>query len=78
MNQFPGFQGNEPRTGPAAGYYSDSPETDPVGPSSGTNWVNRGGSWVNGPSNGRVADRDKINTRYQDDDLGFRLARTSH
>jgi len=62
----------------SSSYYGDSPDTDPVGPSSGSNWVNRGGSWVNGPSNGRVADRDKINTSYQDDDLGFRLARTSH
>ncbi|HOD54935.1 MAG TPA: bifunctional serine/threonine-protein kinase/formylglycine-generating enzyme family protein, partial [Candidatus Cloacimonadota bacterium] len=56
--------------------YSSSAETNPRGATSGSNRVNRGGSWDYGDGYCRVAYRDRINpgrSRYR---LGFRLARS--
>ena len=57
-------------------YYSNSPATDPEGPSSGSARVNRGGSWGDYASNSRVADRSRRNPNYRDPPRGFRLSRT--
>ena len=56
-------------------YYSNSPPTNPLGPSSGTDRVTRGGSWFNGSSACRSSYRfyQDPDTRYND--LGFRAAR---
>ncbi|MDR2162304.1 MAG: formylglycine-generating enzyme family protein [Desulfovibrio sp.] len=40
-----------------AGYYADSPPTDPTGPASGTLRVRRGGSWGDDANNCRLARR---------------------
>ena len=55
------------------GNYSSSAQTNPKGPSSGSYRVNRGGSWDNGASNCRVANRysDSPGDRYSS--LGFRV-----
>lgn len=45
----------------AADWYARSPKNDPVGPSGGEGKVMRGGSWMNGPTGGRVAYRDGFN-----------------
>ena len=55
------------------GSYSSSTENNPVGPSSGSNRVGRGGSWVDGPGYLRVADRNLGNPVDSYGDLGFRL-----
>ncbi len=57
-------------------YYSNSPSTDPEGPSSGSNRVNRGGSWIVNASNTPVASRNYSDPGYRDNNLGFRLSRT--
>jgi sulfatase modifying factor 1 len=57
-------------------YYKSSPETNPQGPESGSNRVNRGGSWYGNAHNTRVSYR---NYNYPDDRysrLGFRLSKT--
>jgi formylglycine-generating enzyme required for sulfatase activity len=56
------------------GYYSNSPGTDPKGPSSGSYRVSRGGGWGSDARNCRSANRN-----YSAPDLryglhGFRLA----
>ena len=57
----------------AADWYSRSPARDPVGPSEGTGKVMRGGSWLNGPTGGRVAYRDGFNpTERYSGATGFR------
>ncbi len=38
-------------------YYANSPSTDPSGPTSGQIRILRGGSWGNGPGDGRVSNR---------------------
>ncbi|MEN9308063.1 MAG: hypothetical protein RL173_1995 [Fibrobacterota bacterium] len=57
----------------AADWYSRSPESNPRGPADGTGRVMRGGSWLNGPTGGRVAYRDGFNPeeRYSGA-IGFR------
>jgi formylglycine-generating enzyme required for sulfatase activity len=57
-------------------YYGKSPEADPIGPSSGSDRVYRGGSW-NTYAVFRAALRDRNSPAYQYDILGFRLARSS-
>lgn len=54
--------------------YSSISQTNPTGPTSGTYRVYRGGSWIEGGTNCRVAKRARY---YQDkgvDAIGFRLA----
>ena len=55
-------------------YYSSSPSTDPTGPTSGSNRVNRGGSWNDLARHCRVSFRDCWSADSRDDDLGLRLA----
>ena len=57
------------------GSYSDSAQTDPTGPVSGSLRVYRGGSWYLIARRCRVAFRGGFDASYRDDDLGFRLAR---
>ena len=57
--------------------YSASPVTDPVGPSSGSYRVFRGGSWYTIARYCRSADRSGIAPADRDVALGFRLLRTS-
>jgi len=57
------------------GDYSSSPSVDPRGPTSGSHHVRRGGSWKNGVLS--ISSRSSIAPTYTDDNLGFRLARTS-
>ena len=54
-------------------YYSNSPQTNPTGPSSGFGRVSRGGSWYNGALYCRVSDRDGGNPDYRGNYLGLRL-----
>ncbi len=58
-------------------YYASSPVDDPNGPSSGTNRVLRGGSWVSAATNSRSANRYRLHpaARYGNS-YGFRAART--
>jgi uncharacterized protein (TIGR02996 family) len=53
-----------------AGYYRDSPATDPTGPSHGDGHVLRGGSWFSRPAVCRTACR---NPMANPDTTGFRL-----
>ncbi len=50
--------------------------TDPVGSSSGSRRVVRGGSWGNGAGFCRSSLRGSSDPSYDDNDLGFRLSRT--
>jgi len=54
-------------------YYSVSPQNNPMGPSSGSYRVIRGGSWNYDATNCRVANRFYNYSVYRIDDLGFRL-----
>jgi formylglycine-generating enzyme required for sulfatase activity len=58
-----------------AAYYQRSPVEDPRGPEEGQGKVVRGGSWVNGPGDGRVSFRRWVDPGYRYDDIGFRCAR---
>lgn len=58
------------------GDYSGEPQTDPVGPASGTARVIRGGSWVSGPFGVRSSYRFIGAPDGVDVGLGFRVART--
>ncbi len=55
-------------------YYSDSPSTNPRGPSSGSDRVRRGGSWFSGTRLCRSAYRYRYSPGRRNYDLGFRLA----
>ena len=55
-------------------YYSNSPSTDPTGPSSGSYRVNRGGSWYDSATYCRVANRSYDSPSNRSYFLGFRLA----
>jgi formylglycine-generating enzyme required for sulfatase activity len=56
------------------GKYGASPQTDPTGPSSGSERVGRGGSLGNGAKDGRVSNRDSASPDLRDGNIGFRLA----
>jgi formylglycine-generating enzyme required for sulfatase activity len=60
-----------------ASFYGRSPGTDPVGPSSGSNRVDRGSCWGNTAAFCRSATRDGNAPSTRSVYLGFRLARTS-
>ena len=55
------------------GSYSSSSATNPKGPSSGSNRVNRGGSWINDAEFCRVANHNDFTPSYSSDFLGLRL-----
>ena len=54
--------------------YTRDPQTDPVGPSSGSYKVFRGGSWNDKAGNCRVTFRYPQTTSYKSDRIGLRLA----
>lgn len=57
-------------------YYKSSPSwVDPKGPQSGAYRVSRGGGWIGGAKDCRVANRDKEDPGDRDASLGFRLLR---
>jgi len=58
----------------AADYYSNSPSSDPLGPSQGSFRVDRGGSWVSLAGDCRSASRYGSAPDYRDGNLGFRVA----
>ena len=55
--------------------YPSSSQTNPTGPSSGSNRVVRGGSWSGGATLCRVADRYYLSPAYSNLYIGFRVAR---
>ena len=55
-----------------SGYYANSPRKNPLGPSSGSGRVARGGSWYNGPRRCRSSDRDGYELDCRRLNLGFR------
>ena len=55
------------------GSYSSNAQTNPTGPSSGSDRVFRGGSWYYSASYCRVAYRDYDSPGYRDYNLGFRV-----
>jgi formylglycine-generating enzyme required for sulfatase activity len=56
--------------------YGSSQSENPKGPDTGTNRVDRGGSWGDSPINLRVANRDFSVPQNRSNTLGFRLACT--
>ena len=61
----------------SSSYYSQSPNDNPHGPSSGSIRIRRGGYWANVPSNCRVADRAGDAPNSSHNYLGFRIARSA-
>ena len=59
-----------------AGYYSRSPERNPLGPSGGTRRASRGGSWRHHIKVSRIAARSSIPPAFKYADYGFRIARS--
>jgi len=59
------------------GDYASTTQTNPTGPSSGSDRVRRGGCWGNVAQDFRVADRYSLTPTNSHYDLGFRLSRTS-
>ncbi len=57
------------------GSYSSAAQTNPTGPTTGTNRVFRGGGWINFARPCRVSNRDCLLPTYSCRDLGLRLAR---
>ncbi len=55
------------------GEYEPNTKENPVGPSSGSDRVIRGGSWYYSPLIVRAANRAGFTPDYRDSDLGFRL-----
>jgi formylglycine-generating enzyme required for sulfatase activity len=58
------------------GYYSQSPESDPVGPATGSLRTCRGGSWSTIARYCRSAARGRSYASQRNLEIGFRLART--
>jgi formylglycine-generating enzyme required for sulfatase activity len=59
------------------GNYPSNPQTDPVGPTSGTYREGRGGAWNHGQQILRSAYRTYTQPNIADNNLGFRLVRPS-
>jgi formylglycine-generating enzyme required for sulfatase activity len=57
-------------------YYSNSPSSNPTGPSNGSSKVLRGGSWYYVNDLLRVSYRSRNNPDYADSDIGFRCLRS--
>jgi len=57
----------------AADYYKNSPAYNPKGPASGDYRIVRGGSWIDGPNDDRIAYRYWLNPGYCYFFIGFRL-----
>jgi formylglycine-generating enzyme required for sulfatase activity len=57
-------------------YYSESAETNPRGPESGTQKVNRGGGWYSPPDRCQTVNRSRDEPNKRLFHLGFRLVRT--
>ena len=57
------------------GSYTSGAQTDPVGASSGSDRVNRGGSWGNSAAYGHSADRHYNNPALRNIAVGFRVVR---
>ena len=55
------------------GSYSSGAQTNPTGPSSGSNRVRRGGGWFNDARLCRVSFRSHSSPAFSSDNLGFRL-----
>jgi formylglycine-generating enzyme required for sulfatase activity len=55
-------------------YYTTSPATDPMGPSTGTQRVLRGGSWALDSKDVRASSRSRYEPTNWEDDIGFRCA----
>ncbi|MBN1290575.1 MAG: SUMF1/EgtB/PvdO family nonheme iron enzyme [Candidatus Latescibacteria bacterium] len=56
-------------------YYGKSPENNPTGPSSGSDRVIRGGSWIENAKGCRSARRKGYNPQKDYSDIGFRIVR---
>ena len=56
------------------GSYNNSEQTNPTGASSGSNRVERGGSWNDSPKNCRVRNRDYDNPAAKKNNVGLRIA----
>ena len=54
--------------------YNNGAQTDPTGPTSGSNRVFRGGCWPDAAGNSRVANRAYNSPSYRSYTMGFRLA----
>jgi len=57
-----------------SGDYPTGQATDPMGPSSGSSRIRRGGSWNYTAGSARNAERDKADPGYRNSQQGFRLA----
>ena len=55
-------------------YYVDSPASNPLGPTSGSGHIVRGGSWRHGPTVVRSANRESDAPTYTSLSVGFRCA----
>jgi formylglycine-generating enzyme required for sulfatase activity len=58
----------------SSGYYEDSPDSNPPGPSWGNYRVVRGGSWADQKNDVRSTSRQSENPSYSWNNLGFRCA----
>ncbi len=58
-----------------AGYYAESPATNPSGPATGTERVVRGGSWLNTAFSLRATHRGALGPSFWGYSYGFRCAR---
>ncbi len=56
-------------------YYESSPQDNPQGPTSGSNRVVRGGSWLVNADYSKVAHRHRSNLDATSNDLGFRIVK---
>ena len=57
-------------------YYSVSPETDPIGPSSGTHKIHRGGSYISNDKECSVSFRSNFPPETKKSYIGFRICKT--
>ena len=57
-------------------YYSQSSADDPTGPTTGDEYIVRGGSWGNWSHNARSAKRNMAPPSTCNVNLGFRVARS--